>query len=96
MAAVARWRPQIGAVGPEDVDNEDEFPRIDLVRDVLVIPSPGHRANEQEWIDDPPTDGPVDLGNGVFLQRLRASRKNAKSGRNRPQNVRIGEGAKTA
>jgi hypothetical protein len=63
--------PQIRALGPEDVDNEDEFPRIDLVRDVLVIPSPGHRANEQEWIDDPPTDGPVDLGNGVFLQRLR-------------------------
>jgi len=28
-------------------------PRIERVRDVLVIPSPGHHANEQDWLDNP-------------------------------------------
>lgn len=41
------------------------------MRDVLVIPSPGHRANQQDWLDNPSADGPVDIGNGVFLERLR-------------------------
>src|SRR5712691_5032118 len=63
--------PQIGAGRPEDLEDEDEFPRIVLVRDVLVVPSPGHRANEQEWLDTPPVEDAVDLGNGVFVERLR-------------------------
>ena len=54
-----------------DIEHEDEFPRIVLVRDVLVVPSPGHRANEQDWLDNPSVEDAVDLGNGVFLERLR-------------------------
>jgi hypothetical protein len=61
---------QIGAERPDDID-EEELPRIERVRDVLVVPSPGHRANAQEWLDNLPADGPVDLGNGVFVERLR-------------------------
>jgi hypothetical protein len=60
--------PEIGAGHPEET--EDEFPRTERVRDVLVVPSPGHRADEQDWLDNPPVDAEVDLGNGVFLARL--------------------------
>jgi hypothetical protein len=63
--------PQIGAGQPGDLEDEDEFPRVVLVRDVLVVPSPGHRANEQDWLDNPPVEEAVDLGNGVFVGRLR-------------------------
>jgi hypothetical protein len=63
--------PQVGAGRPHDFDDEEEFPRIVRVRDVLVVPSPGHRANEQDWLDNPPVEEAVDLGNGVFLERLR-------------------------
>ncbi len=61
---------QIGAGRVDSLENEEEFPRIETVRDVLVVPSPGHRANEQEWLDNEPVTEAVDLGNGVFLQRL--------------------------
>lgn len=45
-------------------------PAITMVRDVLVVPSPGHRANPDEWMKYRALDGPVDLGNGVMLERL--------------------------
>jgi hypothetical protein len=61
--------PQLGA-GREDFDDEVEFPDIDRVRDVLVVPSPGHRANEQDWLDNLAVEAAVDLGNGVFIERL--------------------------
>jgi hypothetical protein len=38
---------------------------------VLVVPSPGHRANDRDWLDHPPVEDAVDLGDGVFLERLR-------------------------
>jgi hypothetical protein len=54
-------------------DGEDvDFLRPERVRDILVVASPGHRANEQEWMDYPALDVAVDLGNGVFLERLSA------------------------
>jgi hypothetical protein len=60
----------VGSGGP--VDAEDEaFPEIELVRDVLVIPSPGYRADPQDWLDNPPVEDRTDLGNGVFIERLR-------------------------
>jgi hypothetical protein len=62
--------PRIGAGRPDDLDDE-AFPEIALVRDVLVIPSPGHQADPQDWLDNPPVEEAVDLGNGVFLERLR-------------------------
>ena len=62
--------PEIGARRPEDLDDENGFPRIEIVRDVIVIPSPGHRANEQDWLENPPVESAVDLGNGVFIERL--------------------------
>jgi hypothetical protein len=61
--------PQIGA-GREDFDDDLEFPDVERVRDVLVVPSPGHRANEQEWLDNLAVEAAVDLGNGVFIERL--------------------------
>lgn len=63
---------QIGAGRPADID-DDEFPEIALVRDVLVVPSPGHRANPEDWLDNPPVEDRTDLGNGVFLERLRGT-----------------------
>jgi hypothetical protein len=63
--------PQIGFGRREDLEDEDEFPRIALVRDVLIVPSPGHLANEQDWLDNPPVEDAVDLGDGVFIERLR-------------------------
>ena len=39
---------------------------------MLVIPSPGHRADEQAWLDYPAVEDAVDLGDGVFIERLRA------------------------
>ena len=65
--------PQIGVGRPPEGDDWDEleFPRIVLVRDILVIPSPGHRADPEEWMQNRAVDGPVDLGNGVMLERLR-------------------------
>lgn len=62
--------PQIGAGRPQDLEPDEEFPRIEMVRDVLVVPSPGHRANEQDWLDNPPVAAAVDLGDGVFIERL--------------------------
>ena len=62
--------PEVGAGRPPDFDDE-EFPRIVRVRDVLVVPSPGHRAKPDEWLQHRAVDGPVDLGNGVILERLR-------------------------
>lgn len=61
----------IGAGRLDGIEDEEEFPRIQRVRDVLVVPSPGHRANEQDWHDNPPVGNAVDLGNGVLLERLR-------------------------
>ena len=65
--------PQIGAGRPPDADawDESQFPRMVRVRDVLVIPSPGHRANPEECMEYHEVEGPVDLGNGVMLERLR-------------------------
>jgi hypothetical protein len=57
--------------GPLPVETEDDLPRVVAVRDVLVVPSPGHQADPQEWLDYPAVEGPADLGNGVFLERLR-------------------------
>jgi hypothetical protein len=64
--------PQIGAGRPPDADDwdEPEFPGMDMVRDVLVIPSPGYLADPDEWMEQPAVDSPVDLGNGVMLERL--------------------------
>jgi Apea-like HEPN len=51
---------------------EDEIgPTISRVRDVVVIPSPGHDANAEDWLAYRAVDGPVDLGNGITLERLR-------------------------
>src|SRR4249920_2656234 len=65
--------PQIGVDRPQELGgwDEPESPRITRVRDLLVIPSPGHRAQPQEWLDNPPVEEAVDLGNGVFVERLR-------------------------
>jgi hypothetical protein len=63
--------PQIGAGRPDDLENEEEFPRIALVRDVLVVPSPGHLANDEDWLANPPIEEATDLGDGVFIERLR-------------------------
>lgn len=52
---------QIGAGRPEDLEDEEEFPRIALVRDVLVVPSPGHREKEQDWLANPPIEEAIDL-----------------------------------
>jgi hypothetical protein len=62
--------PQVGAGRPDDAEHNDELPRIALVRDVLVVPSPGHRADPQEWLDNAAVEDAIDLGNGVFLGRL--------------------------
>lgn len=64
--------PQIGAGRPDELLEEEDFPRTNRVRDVLVIPSPGHRADEQEWLDNAAVEDAIDLGNGVFIERLRA------------------------
>ena len=48
--------------------DEADIPRIASVRDVLVVPSPGYRANPQEWLDYPPVKAAVDLGNGVRIE----------------------------
>jgi hypothetical protein len=63
--------PQIGLSRLADIEAADDFPQIVRVRDVLVVPSPGHRANEQDWLDNPPVEDAIDLGNGVFVERLR-------------------------
>src|SRR5207248_9466767 len=62
---------EIGAERRENLKGADDFPEIVVVRDVLVVPSPGHRANERDWLDNPPVEDAVDLGNGVFVERLR-------------------------
>ncbi len=65
--------PHLGAGRPRGEDwDEPKFPEIALVRDLLVIPSPGHLADPDEWMEHRAVDGPVDLGNGVMLERLRA------------------------
>jgi hypothetical protein len=65
--------PNIGAGRPPELEGDDPgFPEIALVRDVLAIPSPGHVADPDEWMEHRAVDGPVDLGNGVMLERLRA------------------------
>jgi Apea-like HEPN len=65
--------PEIGAGRPPDAEDwdEPEFPEMEVVRDVLVIPSPGHQADPDEWMEHPEVDEAVDLGNGVMLERLR-------------------------
>jgi hypothetical protein len=60
---------RVGADRSDAVEQED-FPRIELVRDVLVVPSPGHRANEDDWEANPPVEEAVDLGSGVFIERI--------------------------
>lgn len=52
-------------------DDDEIGPTISRVRDVVVIPSPGHHANAEEWLAYRAVDGPVDLGNGITLERLR-------------------------
>lgn len=54
-----------------DCDDAETGPRISRVRDVVVIPSPGHHANANEWLAHHAVDGPIDLGGGVMLERLR-------------------------
>lgn len=44
--------PQLGAGRQDNFDDELDLPDIARVRDVLVVPSPGHRANEQDWLDN--------------------------------------------
>jgi hypothetical protein len=61
---------QIGVGRPDELEGEEDFPRIERVRDVLVVPSPGHRANEEDWMANPPVDAAVDLGNGVVIERI--------------------------
>lgn len=63
--------PEIGAGRRENLEDEEQFPQVVLVRDVLVVPSPGHRANEEEWLANPPVEEAVNLGNGVVIERLR-------------------------
>ncbi len=65
--------PQIGAGRPPDADDWDdpELPEMELMRDILVIPSPGYLADPDEWMEHRAVEGPVDLGNGVMLERLR-------------------------
>jgi Apea-like HEPN len=65
--------PQIGAGRPPDADDWDEpaFPEMELVRDVLVIPSPGYLAGPDEWLANRAVDTAVGLGNGVMLERIR-------------------------
>lgn len=65
--------PQIGASQPPDADPGDKREReeMEIVRDVLVIPSPGYLADPGEWREHRPVDGRVNLGNGVMLERLR-------------------------
>lgn len=43
---------------------------IAAVRDVLVVPSPGHHVEDDDWMNSPPAAGPVRLGNGVVVERL--------------------------
>jgi hypothetical protein len=62
--------PQVNAGRPDDFDDELEFPDIERVRDILVVPSPGHRADEQDWLNNPPAEAAVDLGSGAFIERL--------------------------
>jgi hypothetical protein len=62
---------QIGAGRSRELEQESGLPHIASVRDVLVIPSPGHHADPQDWVDNPPVQEAVDLGNGVILERLR-------------------------
>jgi hypothetical protein len=45
-------------------------PQLERVCDVLVVPSPGHRADEQEWMKYEAVRAPVDLGNGVVIESL--------------------------
>jgi hypothetical protein len=61
---------EIGADRPDELESQEDFPRIEFVRDVLVVPSPGHRANEDDWMANPPVDAAVDLGNGVVIERI--------------------------
>jgi hypothetical protein len=49
---------------------ESESPRVVRVRDVLVIPSPGHQAHPDEWLEYRAVDNKVDLGHGVFIERI--------------------------
>ena len=71
MLPMVDWCPHTGVDRFDELEDAEEFPRIQRVRDVLVVPSPGHRANEQDWLDNPAVEDAVDLGNGVFLERLR-------------------------
>jgi hypothetical protein len=54
-----------------DDANEPGLPRTATIRDVLAIASPGHRAEPEEWLAHRAVEGPIDLGNGVKLERLR-------------------------
>src|ERR1700704_3243116 len=63
--------PQNGSGQPKDLEHKHEFPQIVSVRDVLVVRSPGQRANERACKNHPPVEGALDLGNGVFVERLR-------------------------
>ena len=60
-----------GVVGAVESDaGADDAPHLVRVRDVLVVPSPGHRADEQEWLDHEAVRASTDLGNGVFIEWL--------------------------
>ena len=63
--------PRIGSGLPDDLDREEGHLQLPRVRDVLVVPAPGQHADPAAWDENPPLDGPVDLGNGVHLERLR-------------------------
>ena len=59
--------------GRLDLGGEIEIPRIASIRDVLVVPSPGFRASEQEWLNYPPVEAAVDLGRGVRIECVEAA-----------------------
>ncbi len=50
------FMPNIGAGRPPELEGDDpDFPEIALVRDVLTIPSPGHMADPDEWMQTGPS-----------------------------------------
>jgi hypothetical protein len=62
--------PEIGSGRPAAVDDDLDAPRTVRVLDVLVVPSPGHQANPDEWLEHRAVEDRVDLGDGVFIERI--------------------------
>lgn len=56
--------------GPPPTDANEHAPRWVSVRDIVVVPAPGHRADPDEWDAFPPVDAVVDLGDNLHVGRL--------------------------